>query len=160
MICESWYKKPMSTFYTDHWREIEPERLDRYERMFQFRSEQEQLLAPLDLAGARRVLDFGCGPGFMAAELASRLDGEVIGADLNATFVERAQARNKQSNLKFVHLDDSSLVTQVGQVDRIFCKNVLEYVPDLADTLGSFFDALVTDGQILIVDSDWGLCSG
>ena len=103
----------MSTFYSDHWREIEPERLKRYELMFQYRAEQAPLLEPLDLGSAKKVLDFGCGPGFMVEEIASRIDGEAIGADLNATFIEKATARNTRDNLRFVHLDDSALVDQV-----------------------------------------------
>ena len=61
----------MDTFYTDHWRTIEPERLDRYEQLFWFRPEQGLFIDALKLAGANSVLDFGCGPGFMAEEIAS-----------------------------------------------------------------------------------------
>ena len=146
----------MEDFYTEHWREIEPERMERYERMFQYRVEQARLLSPLDLAGAAKVLDFGCGPGFMTEEIASRTHVDVIGADLNEVFVDRANARNQKENLWFAHLDGSELIDQVGEVDRIFCKNVLEYVPDLSETLSSFHNALVSDGLVLIVDSDWG----
>ncbi len=153
---DSWYKQGMDSFYTDHWREIEPERLERYERMFQYRDDQAALLNPLDLAGAGRVLDFGCGPGFMAEEIASRVDVDVVGADLNEDFVARANARNQRKNLSFVHLDGSDLLSQVGMVDRLFCKNVLEYVPDLGETLSSFNRTLQPGGEILIVDSDWG----
>ena len=39
----------MDTFYTDHWQTIEPERLDRYEQLFQFRPEQEPFVEALAL---------------------------------------------------------------------------------------------------------------
>lgn len=146
----------MNTFYTDHWKKIEPARLARYEVMFQYRPEQAPLLEPLNLDGAKRVLDFGCGPGFMVEEIASRIDGVAVGADLNATFVTKANDRNTRDNLSFVHLDDRPLVDQVGPVDRIFCKNVLEYVPDHARTVASFFDTMESGGEVLLVDSDWG----
>ena len=146
----------MSTFYTDHWKEIEPERLSRYETMFQYRVEQAPLLEPLNLESAKRVLDFGCGPGFMVEEIASRIQGEAVGADLNSDFIERAIARNDRRNLSFIHLSEKPLADQVSQVDRVFCKNVLEYVPDHEQTLRSFFDVLAPGGEVLLVDSDWG----
>ena len=146
----------MSTFYTDHWREIEPERIERYEQMFQFRTEQEPFLTALKLETASRVLDFGCGPGYMSEAIASRTAGEVIGADLNAEFIARAAARRQAGNLGFVHLADKPLLQAVGAVDRLFCKNVLEYVPDVSETLDDFLRVLEPGGEILIIDSDWG----
>lgn len=65
-----------------------------------FMGRYSRLLAPrfVEFAGigdARRVLDVGCGPGALLAELASRLGGEsVAGVDPSASFVEAARARN------------------------------------------------------------------
>lgn len=146
----------MNTFYTDHWKDIEPERIERYEQMFQFRAEQEPFLAALNLETAARVLDFGCGPGFMSEAIAARTNARIIGADLNAEFITRASARRQAGNLDFVHLSGQPLVDAVGLVDRLFCKNVLEYVPDVNETLSDFFQVLEPGGEILIIDSDWG----
>ena len=84
----------MDTFYTDHWKTIEPERLSRYEQLFGFRPEQEPFIEALALSNATSVLDFGCGPGFMAEEIASRTTGRVVGVDLNKAFISGAQSRN------------------------------------------------------------------
>ena len=146
----------MSSFYTDHWQHIEPERLERYEKLFKFRSDQEPIIEALQLSPTAPVLDFGCGPGFLTAEIAQRTGAKVIGADLNAEFITRATNRARKDNLQFVQLSDARLVDQVGQVDRLLCKNVLEYVSDLSETLGSFYDTLSGDGRLLILDSDWG----
>jgi SAM-dependent methyltransferase len=91
----------MDTFYTDHWQTIEPERLDRYEQLFRFRPEQEPFVEALALSGKTSVLDFGCGPGFMAEEIASRTTAQVFGVDLNKEFVSRAQSRNTKKNRNF-----------------------------------------------------------
>ncbi len=142
------------TFYTDHWRDIEPERISRYEALFQFRDEQQPFIDALQLSGTERILDFGCGPGYMAEAIASHTSGEVIGADLNAEFISRASARGTASNARFFHLNDVGIET-LGHFDRIFCKNVLEYVPDMDQTLASFHDALSPGGRALLIDSDW-----
>ncbi len=146
----------MDTFYTDHWKTIEPERLSRYEQLFGFRPEQEPFIEALALSSATSVLDFGCGPGFMAEEIASRTTGRVVGVDLNKAFISGAQSRNTKRNLDFFHLADDALPDEVGRVDRVFIKNVLEYVPDLESTIASLHGTLDEAGQMVVIDSDWG----
>ena len=46
-------------YFEEHWREIEPERLDRYERMFAWRPEQEALIAPARIQAGQTVLEAG-----------------------------------------------------------------------------------------------------
>ena len=60
----------IDTYFTDHWIDIEEDRIDRYERMFQWRESQRQQLAPALIEPGHRILDFGCGPGFLALALA------------------------------------------------------------------------------------------
>ncbi len=148
----------MSEFYKDHWRDIEPERLQRYERMFVWRPELRAMLERMVLQSGLHVLDFGCGPGFVAEALADAVGpgGRVVGVDLNQTFIERAQARNN-------HRTDIQFVTSDGQVpasalsfDRALCKNVLEYVTDAQATLNDLFRVLKPGGLLHVSDSDWG----
>jgi SAM-dependent methyltransferase len=146
----------MDTFYTDHWQTIEPERLDRYEQLFQFRREQEPFIDALALTGKTSVLDFGCGPGFMAEEIASRTTAQVFGVDLNKEFMSRAESRNTKGNLKFFHLPGDVLPDEIDAVDRVFIKNVLEYVPDLEGTIARLQATLDDAGRIVVIDSDWG----
>ena len=146
----------MDTFYTDHWQTIEPERLDRYEQLFQFRPEQEPFVDALALTGKTSVLDFGCGPGFMAEEIASRTTAQVFGVDLNKEFMSRAESRNTKKNLKFFHLEGDALPDEINAVDRVFIKNVLEYVPDLEGTVARLHAILGDGGRIVVIDSDWG----
>ena len=140
----------MDTFYTDHWQTIEPERLDRYEQMFQFRPELEPFVDALALTGKTSVLDFGCGPGFMAEEIASRTTAQVFGVDLNKEFMSRAQARNTKDNLNFFHLAGDALPDEINAVDRVFIKNVLEYVPDLEGTVARLHEILGDGGRIVV----------
>lgn len=149
----------MDTFYTDHWKQIEADRLERYEAMFQFRPELEPHLEALELKSSSRVLDFGCGPGFLSMEIARRTNGGVIGADLNEEFVARATERaanESLSNLTYVHLTGDSLPLEDKSVDRVLAKNVLEYVPDLDATLNELKRVIAPGGFLQITDSDWG----
>lgn len=146
-------------FYTEHWREIEDERIARYEQMFVWHDAQEVLLAPAELKPGQRVLDVGAGPGFFAGGLASLVgpDGQVDGVDINARFVADANARHADDpRVNFHHVDNHVLPFEDGTFDRVICKNVLEYVPDLAASLAEIHRVLRPGGRVHVIDSDWG----
>lgn len=151
----------IATFFSDHWKEIEEERIARYEAMFVWRPEQDALLAPAAIAPGHTVLDFGCGPGFLAMAVADKVgaSGRVCGADINARFVADAARRADERSLghvSFHHLSDHALPFDAGTFDRVITKNVLEYVPDLATTLGELHRVTKPGGRVHAIDSDWG----
>lgn len=149
----------IDTFFTDHWRDIEDERIARYEEMFVWHDAQQALVAPAQLAEGMRVLDVGCGPGFFAGGLAGLVGaaGRVDGVDINARFVSDANARfDQQAQINFHHITDHVLPFADACFDRVICKNVLEYVPDLARTLSELHRVTKVGGKIHVIDSDWG----
>jgi len=149
-------------YFEEHWREIETERLDRYELMFAWRPEQEALIAPARIQAGQTVLDFGSGPGHLSAELARRVgtSGHVHGVDLNLDFVqrsrERAEAAGLSDRVSFHHVSGRDLPLKDDSMDRVICKNVLEYVPDLDATLGELHRVQPEGGLLHAIDSDWG----
>jgi SAM-dependent methyltransferase len=99
-----------------------------------FMGRYSRLLAPrfVDFAGigdARRVLDVGCGPGAMLAELASRLGAEsVAGVDPSASFVEAARARNPGATVALASaeqlpFDDETFDAALAQLVVHFMKD-------------------------------------
>jgi ubiquinone/menaquinone biosynthesis C-methylase UbiE len=150
-----------ATFYTDHWKTIEPERLARYEQMFVWRPEQTRLLEPAGLTKGQRVVDLGSGPGFFALALGDIVgpSGAVNGVDINARFVADARARAADralAHVTFHHVDGAALPFVDASHDRVIAKNVLEYVPDLAATLAEAVRVLAPGGKFHAIDSDWG----
>ena len=147
------------TFYTDHWRSIEDERIARYEQMFVWRDGHAELLAPLDLVAGSRVMDYGCGPGFVALGMAGLVGagGQVFGIDINERFVADANRRGAAAgNVSCRLIEDGRIPLDDGAVDRALAKNVLEYVPDVGATLREIYRVLGPGGRILVLDSDWG----
>jgi hypothetical protein len=57
-------------FYKDHWINIDRDRLDQYQRMFQWNAASSGLYEPADIRLGHIVADFGCGPGHTAIEIA------------------------------------------------------------------------------------------
>jgi ubiquinone/menaquinone biosynthesis C-methylase UbiE len=152
-----------STYYRDHWVTVEPERLDAYEELFRWRPQLAPLLAPARLSPGLAVVDFGCGPGHLTVELARRVGpaGRVHALDLNAEFVRRTRARAEAEGVAGCvtvhHVTSDGIPLPPGTLDRVVCKNVLEYVDDPARTLASFRAALRPGGIAHVIDSDWAL---
>lgn len=151
------------TYYRDHWVEVEPERLDAYTEMFKWRPEMEPLLAPADLQPGQTVVDYGCGPGGLALELARRAGptGHVHGVDLNAEFAGLARKALAEAGFGATstvhHVMDDKIPLGNASVDRLVCKNVMEYVPDINATLAEFRRVVKPGGIAHIIDSDWGM---
>jgi ubiquinone/menaquinone biosynthesis C-methylase UbiE len=152
-----------STYYRDHWLEVEPERVGAYEEMFRWRPQMEPLLAPAALAPGQVVVDYGCGPGQLAVELARRVGegGRVHAIDLNDLFLrrtrERASAEGLGERIAVHRIEKDHVPLSDDSADRVICKNVLEYVDDPAATLAQFRAVLRPGGLAHAIDSDWGM---
>ncbi|MEE8558466.1 MAG: methyltransferase domain-containing protein [Myxococcota bacterium] len=151
------------TYYRDHWLEVETERLEAYEEMFRWRPQMEPLLAPARLEEGQVVVDYGCGPGMLSLELGRRAGaaGHVHGVDINAAFLARAREHAAESGLdkqmSFHLIEGDRVPLEDGSVDRVICKNVLEYVPDVGATLRELRRVLRPGGLTHATDSDWGM---
>jgi ubiquinone/menaquinone biosynthesis C-methylase UbiE len=152
----------LDTYYKDHWVAIEPERFARYDAMFQLDDARaDKLLAPLAVAPGQTALDLGCGPGYVAAQLARLVgpSGRVHALDVNADFVARARAVAAQAGVaqrvEVHHLTGERFPLPDALCDRALAKNVLEYVPDALATLRELHRVLKPGGTLTAMDSDW-----
>jgi len=149
------------TYYKDHWVEIEPERLDRYEEMFVWGPRGNNLLAPAGIASGQAVADYGCGPGYLSVELAQRVGatGHVHAFDINADFVKRTQHRLAENGLAdrvtVTHLQGDTLPLGADSLDRLVIKNVMVYVDDPLASFREFRRVVKPGGKVHAVDSDF-----
>lgn len=149
--------------FQQHWLDIDPERLERYETMFQWNPATEVFYAPAKIGPGQVVVDFGCGPGHAAIEFAKRVGpaGHVHALDINAEFVKRARARAETQGLAdriTVHLlTDSRLPLADASVDRVVARNTLIYVEDPVVTLSEFRRVLRPGGLAHAIEGDWRL---
>jgi len=151
------------TYYRDHWLDVAPERVEAYEEMFRWRPELEPLLEPAGIVEGQTVVDYGCGPGMLSLELAQRVGetGRVHAVDINDLFLQRAaghaEADRLRDRIEFHRIEADRLPLAGGTVDRVVCKNVLEYVDDPLQTLRDFRRVLRPGGRVHAIDSDWGM---
>ncbi|MBB3257482.1 2-polyprenyl-6-hydroxyphenyl methylase/3-demethylubiquinone-9 3-methyltransferase [Paraburkholderia bannensis] len=91
-----------------------------------------------DVAGLS-VLDAGCGPGIVSAELA-RAGAQVKAFDVTPAMVELARSRCADLNVEIAQGDLGQPLAWLAdaQFDRIVCSLALDYVERLAPTFAEF----------------------
>ena len=148
-------------YYKQHWIEIEPERHAAYDQILAFHPAMDPLIRPLELRPGQRVLDVGSGPGHTTFELARRVSpgGKVTGVDINAEFISRSKARAREHavTIEFVHAGFPPLPFPDASFDRVFCKNVLEYVDSAVDTVAEMARVAAPGATVVATDSDWDM---
>lgn len=153
-------------YYKQHWIDVEPERHAAYDKILGFHPALEPMLAALELpnssdAATLRVLDVGAGPGHTTLEIARRAGsrGRVTGVDINSEFVRRATARAAAAGLgarvEFRACAFPPLPFGDLSFDRVWCKNVLEYVDSAADTVSEMARVAARGAVVVAIDSDW-----
>jgi arsenite methyltransferase len=117
-------------------------------------------LRALDLRPGDRVVDIGCGPGFLAQEIAEtvRRAGFVLGVDPSPSMLDIAARRERGSEAAAVELrkgDALSLPAEDSSFDAAVSTQVYEYVADIAGALAEVRRVLRPGGRLLVLDTDW-----
>lgn len=99
-------------------------------------------------AGARRILEVGCGDGALAAEL--QAEGlSVVALDCEEEAVERARGRGVDAR-RATWPDFAD-----GRFDAVLFTRSLHHVEDLAAGVAAAFDALTDRGRVIVEDFDF-----
>jgi ubiquinone/menaquinone biosynthesis C-methylase UbiE len=123
----------------------------------------EQRRAALDLLDPQPgedVLDVGCGPGYLACEIAARVGarGSVHGVDSSRSMLATATRRSAGEQAASVFLvvgDALRLPFPDGSFDAVTATQVYEYVPDISGALTEARRVLRPGGRLLVLDTDW-----
>jgi ubiquinone/menaquinone biosynthesis C-methylase UbiE len=149
--------------FMHYWLEIGPERLDRYEKMFQWNPATERFYDAAKIGPGQTIADFGCGPGHAAIEFARRVGptGHVHGLDINAEFIKRGRKRAEENGfgdrVSFHLLESDRLPLSDAALDRVIARNAVIYVPDPVATFEEFRRVLRPGGIAHAIEGDWRL---
>ena len=106
--------------------------------------------ALLGLRGAEALLDVGTGPGTFPARLhAAGHRGRLVGVDLSAGMVHRAQASS--AGVEFVQAGADALPFPDASFDVLTARHMLYHVPSVPDALAEFRRVLKPGGRFLAV---------
>jgi SAM-dependent methyltransferase len=110
------------------------------------------------LAPDAKVLDVGCGPGTITADLADRVPrGHVTGVDAAEAIIEQArEVIGDRANLDFAVGDVYALDYRDGTFDVVHAHQVLQHLADPVRALREMARVARPGGLVAVRDADYG----
>lgn len=120
-------------------------------------AQRAEILRRLALQPGERVVDIGCGPGFLSAAMAEAVGhaGRVRGIDISADLIARARARNDRPWLSYDTGDATAMEEPDAAFDVAVAVQVAEYLDDVDAFAAELFRVLRPGGRALVVATDW-----
>ena len=105
----------------------------------------EDLIGLLDPKPGERILDLGCGPGQLTAQIAQR-GSEVLGLDSSPDMI--GQARQNFPKLRFL-LEDAARMNFRDEFNAVFSNAALHWILDMSAVAQSIAAALRPGGRLV-----------
>lgn len=101
-----------------------------------------------------RILEVGCGNGWLSNLLASLPETEVTGSDINFTELQQAaRVFSNKTNLRFVHGDFRTGMFGDAEFDLILFAASMQYFSSLPHTVRFSLQHLSREGEVHITDT-------
>ena len=100
-----------------------------------------------------RILDLGCGNGWMANRLAESRNRDVWAVDLNEPELAQGARLFGRDNLRFVYADVLADVLPPQHFDAVVMAASVQYFPDLPELFRALCKTLKPGGEIHFLDS-------
>jgi arsenite methyltransferase len=120
-------------------------------------AQRAETLKQLALSGGERVLDIGCGPGFLCESMAAAVGakGRVTGIDISGDLIALCRSRDPPDFLSYAVGDATDIAQRDAAFDVVVCTQVAEYVGDVDRVLAETFRVLKPGGRALFIATDW-----
>ena len=120
-------------------------------------AQRAETIRQLALSNGERVLDIGCGPGFLCESIAAIVgrDGAVFGIDISADLIALCTRRSPPKWLSYAVGDATKIDQPDASFDVVACTQVAEYVPDVDRVISEAFRVLKPGGRAVFVATDW-----
>ena len=120
-------------------------------------AQRSETIRHLSLSAGERVLDIGCGPGFLCESMGEIVGrkGAVVGIDISADLIARCNGRKTSAHLSHEVGDATKIDQPNASFDVVVCTQVAEYVADVDRVLTEVFRVLKPNGRTVFVATDW-----
>lgn len=100
-----------------------------------------------------KILEVGCGNGWLSAKMADVPDSQVIGLDVNQAEINQALRVFKKHNLEFVYDTYNENTFENNKFDVIVFAASLQYFPSVVNVLNQALSMLDHRGEVYILDT-------
>ena len=120
-------------------------------------AQRAETIRQIALCPGERVLDVGCGPGFLCESMAEIVgsSGAVTGIDVSGDLIALCRRRNPPGWVSYEVTDATEIAQPGASFDVVTCTQVAEYVPDVDRALCEAFRVLRPGGRAVFVATDW-----
>lgn len=122
-----------------------------YENNLEDIKRKDILLSEIPERNYKKVLDIGCGHGFVTRSLPGE---EIVGVDISKNAIKQAQRNNRSKKIKYVQASIYNLSILGSQkFDLIILTGVLypQYIGDSESLIYTIIDRYLADSGILIM---------
>ena len=135
---------------------------DFYNRQTQDSKHLEKILQFIQISDGMRILDLGCGSGYLSFPVARNNPGcEVIGLDIVSEALDSNRCRAKKeeiNNLTFVNYDGTDFPFESGTYDWVVTRYALHHFPDIEHSIEEIQRCLKAGGRLFISDPSPNEC--
>jgi 2-polyprenyl-3-methyl-5-hydroxy-6-metoxy-1,4-benzoquinol methylase len=100
-----------------------------------------------------KILEVGCGNGWLSAKLSNIRNSTVTGLDINQVEIEQAKRVFQKDNLEFVYESFNENTFNEGEFDVVVFAASLQYFPSVINVLKQTLALLRHGGEIHIIDT-------
>jgi ubiquinone/menaquinone biosynthesis C-methylase UbiE len=121
-------------------------------------AQRRVVLQMLQLCLAEKVLDIGCGPGFLVKDLARAVgrEGKVSAIDISESALALARKRCAEHSCAEFRPAGANYIPYPDAIfDAAVAAQVYEYVVDLSAAFSELYRVLRSGGRAVIIDTDW-----
>ncbi len=137
---------------------------DFYDRQTQDCTHLERILKFIEIRDGMRILDLGCGSGYLSFPIAAGHPGcEVIGLDIVSGALDANRSRASEEGLKnltFISYDGIDFPFAPGTFDWIVTRYALHHFPDIEHSIEEIRRCLKGGGRLFISDPSPNECDG
>lgn len=100
-----------------------------------------------------KILEVGCGNGWLSAKLADIPNTKIIGLDINQVEIDQANRVFKKDNLEFVYDSFTESTFENEQFDIIIFAASLQYFPSVVNVMKQALVMLKKGGEVHVIDT-------